>query len=360
MNKILFTGGGSAGHVSVNVALIPEFKKNGYQISYIGSKKGIEKEMIEKISGVKYHEISSGKLRRYFSWENFIDPFKVLKGIIDSIFILKKEKPEFVFSKGGFVSVPVCLAARILKIPVVLHESDLTPGLANKINIKFSNHIFTTFEDTLKYLPKGKASLIGAIVRDDIYNGDKEAGYKFCNFNSEKPVILVMGGSLGSKILNDYIWNNIEELTKKYQIIHLVGKNLLNKDIKAEGYCQYEFLSKELFDVFQIVDFTISRAGANALYEYLALEKPAILVPLGTNQSRGDQIENARFFEKNSFAKVVSEEEFASLKVSEIDDFYKNLAQYKDAMKRYKEEKKVINSVDDFYKKILKIVGGKM
>ena len=153
MNKILFTGGGSAGHVSVNVALIPEFKKNGYQISYIGSKKGIEKEMIEKISGVEYHEISSGKLRRYFSWENFIDPFKVLKGIIDSIFILKKEKPEFVFSKGGFVSVPVCLAARILKIPVVLHESDLTPGLANKINIRFSNHIFTTFEDTLKYVP---------------------------------------------------------------------------------------------------------------------------------------------------------------------------------------------------------------
>ena len=169
-----------------------------------------------------------------------------------------------------------------------------------------------------------------------------------------------MEDSLGSKILNDYIWNNIEKLTKKYQIIHLVGKNLLNKDIKAEGYCQYEFLSKELFDVFQIVDFTISRAGANALYEYLALEKPAILVPLGTNQSRGDQIENARFFEKNSFAKVVSEEEFASLKVSEIDDFYNNLAQYKDAMKRYKEEKKVINSVDDFYKKILKIVGGKM
>ena len=360
MNKILFTGGGSAGHVSVNVALIPEFKKNGYQISYIGSKKGIEKEMIGKISGVEYYEISSGKLRRYFSWENFIDPFKVLKGIIDSIFILKKEKPEFVFSKGGFVSVPVCLAARILKIPVVLHESDLTPGLANKINIKFSNHIFTTFEDTLKYLPKGKASLIGAIVRDDIYTGDKEEGYKFCEFNREKPVILVMGGSLGSKILNDYIWNNIEELTKKYQIVHLVGKNLLNKDIKAEGYCQYEFLAQELFDVFQIVDFTISRAGANALYEYLALEKPAILVPLGTNQSRGDQIENARFFEKNSFAKVVSEEEFASLKVSEIDDFYNDLAQYKDAMKRYKEEKKVINSVDDFYKKILKIVGGKM
>lgn len=358
MKKILFTGGGSAGHVSVNVALIPEFKKHGYQISYIGSKKGIEKEMIEKIPEVKYHKISSGKLRRYFSWENFIDPFKVLKGIVDSIFVLKKENPNFVFSKGGFVSVPVCVAARFLKIPVVLHESDLTPGLANKINIKFSNHIFTTFEDTLNYLPKGKASLIGAIVRDDIYTGNKERAYEFCGFNEEKPVILVMGGSLGSKILNEYVWKNVDELTKKYQIIHLVGKDLLNKNIKAEGYKQYEFLSKELFDIFQITDFTISRAGANALYEFLALEKPAILVPLGTNQSRGDQIENALFFEKNNFSKVISEENFEKLNLSEIDEFFNNLSKYKEAMKIYKDEKKVINSVEDFYEKILEKVGG--
>lgn len=356
--KILFTGGGSAGHVSVNVALIPEFKKHGYNISYIGSKKGIEKEMIGKISDVRYHEISSGKLRRYFSWENFIDPFKVLKGIVDSLIILKKEKPDFVFSKGGFVSVPVCVAARILKIPVVLHESDLTPGLANKINIKFSNHIFTTFEDTLKYLPNGKASLIGAIVRDDIYNGNKELGYKFTGFNDEKPVVLVMGGSLGSRVLNDYIWNNIEKLTEKYQIIHLVGKDLKNDEIKIDGYCQYEFLSNELFDVFQIVDFTISRAGANAIYEFLALDIPAILVPLGTNQSRGDQIENARFFEKNNFAKVFSEEQFSVLDLSKIDEFYDNLSKYKDSMISYKNEKNVINNVENFYNKILNKVGG--
>jgi len=238
------------------------------------------------------------KPRRYFSWENFIDPFKVLKGIVDSLLILKKEKPNFVFSKGGFVSVPVCVAAKLLRIPVVLHESDLTPGLANKINIKFCNHIFTTFEDTQKFLPKGKASLIGAIVRDDIYTGDSQKAYELTGFNEDRPVLLVMGGSLGSKILNDYIWDNIEELTKKYQIIHLVGKGLLNKDINVEGYNQYEFLSSELFDIFKIVDFTISRAGANALYEFLALNIPAILVPLGTNQSRGDQIENAKFCTK--------------------------------------------------------------
>ena len=261
MKKILFTGGGSAGHVSVNVALIPEFKKNGYEISYIGSKTGIENEMIGKISEVKYYKISSGKLRRYFSWENFIDPFKVMKGIVDSLLILKKEKPNFVFSKGGFVSVPVCVAAKLLRIPVVLHESDLTPGLANKINIKFCNHIFTTFEDTQRFLPKNKASLIGAIVRDDIYTGDRQKAYELTGFNENKPVLLVMGGSLGSKILNDYIWDNINQLTEKYQIVHLVGKGLLNNNIDKEGYKQFEFLSKELFDVLKITDFVISRAG---------------------------------------------------------------------------------------------------
>ena len=358
MKKILFTGGGSAGHVSVNVALIPEFKKNGYEISYIGSKTGIENEMIGKIPEVKYYKISSGKLRRYFSWENFIDPFKVLKGIVDSLLVLRKEKPNFVFSKGGFVSVPVCIAARLLKIPVVLHESDLTPGLANKINIKFCNHIFTTFEDTQKFLPKGKASLIGAIVRDDIYTGDANLAYELTGFTSEKSVMLVMGGSLGSKILNDYIWNNIDELTKKYQIVHLVGKGLLNDSVEKEGYKQYEFLAKELFDVLKITDFAVSRAGANALYEFLALDLPPILVPLGTNQSRGDQIENAKFFEKNGFAKVVVEEDFTDLPVDQIFDFYDKLDDYKNSMKEYKKEKRVINDVSEFYNKIIEKIGG--
>ena len=358
MTKVLFTGGGSAGHVSVNVALIPEFKKHGYDISYIGSKKGIEKEMIEKISDVKYYAISSGKLRRYFSWENFVDPFKVLKGIFDSYRILRKERPDFVFSKGGFVSVPVCIAAKLLKIPTALHESDLTPGLANKINIRFCNHIFTTFEDTLKYLPKEKASLIGAIVRDDIYKGKKEQGYQFLGFDSSKPTILVMGGSLGAKVLNDYIFNNISQLTEKYQVVHLVGKGLVNKELNTPGYRQFEFLSEQLFDIFSITDFTISRAGSNSIYEYLALNIPSILVPLGINQSRGDQIENAKFFEKNNFSKVVAEEELSNFTVSDLDEFYNNLAFYKESMTNYKKEKAVINSVETFYEKILNVLGG--
>lgn len=354
MKKVLFTGGGTAGHVSVNVALIPEFKKAGYEMSYIGSKNGIEKEMIEKISDINYHAISSGKLRRYFSWENFIDPFKVMKGIVDSIFIIKKEKPNFVFSKGGFVSVPVCIAAKIMRVPTILHESDLTPGLANKINIKFCNHIFTTFEETLKYLPSQKSSLIGAIVRDEIYTGNASNGYELCGFNNEKPVILVIGGSLGSKILNDFIWNNIDELTKKYQIVHIVGKNSFNSSMEGiTGYKQFEFINKELFDIFQIVNFAISRAGANSIYEFLALDIPSILVPLGLNQSRGDQIENAKFFEKNGFSKVVTEDILPSFTVEQLEEFEKKISAIKSNMTKYKKEKNIINSVEEFQRRII-------
>lgn len=356
MNKVLFTGGGTVGHVSVNVALIPEFEKNGYKISYIGSKDGIEKTMIEKFSNVNYYEISSGKLRRYFDWKNFTDPFKVIKGIYQSIKIIKKENPNFIFSKGGFVSVPVCIASKILNIPIILHESDLTPGLANKINIKFSNHIFTTFEKTLNYLPKYKSSFGGAIVRDDIYNGDKEKGYKLCGFPDEKPIILIMGGSLGSKIINEFIWKNLDELLKTYHIIHLVGKNSYNANINKKGYVQFEFLKSELFDIFKIVDFTISRAGANSIYEFLALNLPSILIPLGKNQSRGDQVDNSKFFEENGFSKVIFEEDLSTNSVKEIIDFFDESKYIKKNIIEYKNKKKLINSVQDFYKKIIDVL----
>ncbi len=359
MSKILFTGGGTAGHVSVNVALIPEFKKEGYKISYIGSKNGIEKDIVNNIDFVKYYGISSGKIRRYFSLKNFTDPFRVFLGIIESYFILKKEKPDFVFSKGGFVSVPVCIASKMLNIPIILHESDLSPGLANKVNIKFSNHIFTTFEETLNFLPKNKASLIGAIVRKEIYSGNEENGYSICNFTKEKPIILVMGGSLGSKIINDFIFENIKDITKKFQVVHLVGKGCYNNEIKINGYKQFEFLDAQLFDIFKIVDFTISRSGANSIYEFLALNIPSILIPLGTNQSRGDQLENARFFEKQGFSKVVLEEQLENFELSSLDKFYSELEKYKKNMIEYKNSKNVINNVENFYDKIIKKVGEK-
>lgn len=359
MSKILFTGGGTAGHVSVNVALIPEFKKEGYKISYIGSKNGIEKDIVNNIDFVKYYGISSGKIRRYFSLKNFTDPFRVFLGIIESYFILKKEKPDFIFSKGGFVSVPVCIASKLLNIPTILHESDLSPGLANKVNIKFSNHIFTTFEETLNFLPKNKASLIGAIVRKEIYSGNEESGYSICNFTKEKPIILVMGGSLGSKIINDFIFENIQDITEKFQVVHLVGKGCYNNDLKIQGYKQFEFLDKQLFDIFKIVDFTISRSGSNSIYEFLALNIPSILIPLGTNQSRGDQLENARFFEKQGFSKVVLEEQLENFELSSLDKFYSELEKYKKNMIEYKNSKNVINNVENFYDKIIKKVGEK-
>lgn len=356
MSKILFTGGGTVGHVSVNVALIPEFQKLGYASVYIGSKNGIEKEIISNVKDVKYYEISSGKLRRYFSAKNFTDPFRVLKGIFESLEIIRKEKPDFVFSKGGFVSVPVCIAAKILRIPTVLHESDLTPGLANKINIKFADHIFTTFEETLNYLPKSKSSLAGAIVRDNIYDGDAEQGYKFLGFSSDKPIILIMGGSLGSNIINNFIWDNIDTLIKKYQLVHLVGKGCINDDIKIDGYRQFEFLDKELFDVFKITNFTISRAGSNSIYEFLALKTPSILIPLGTNQSRGDQIENARYFKDNGFSKVIYEEDLSSDSLADIDEFYNNIDFYIDKINKQIAEKNIIGSAEKFSRQILEVL----
>lgn len=359
MKKVVFTGGGTVGHVAVNVALVPEFRKKQYEISYIGSKDGIERDMIEKISNIDYYSISSGKLRRYFSLENFIDPFKVLKGIIDSIIILRKIKPEFVFSKGGFVSVPVSVAARLLKIPVFLHESDLTIGLANKIGIKFSNHIFTTFESTADNFPSGKASFVGAVVREDIYKGDKNRAYEFTNFNTDKPIVLIMGGSLGSKILNEYIWNNIDSLVEKFQIIHLVGKNNLDNSIEKKGYLQFEFLNKELFDILQITDIAISRAGANTIFELLALNIPSILVPLGINQSRGDQIENANYFEKNGFSLTVSEEKMENFSLTDIETFYNNKDKYVNNMIQAKEHKHIVSTVEEFYDIIEKKIGDK-
>lgn len=356
MKKVLFTGGGSVGHVSVNIALIPVFKKNNYKISYIGSKKGIEKEMIRTIDGVDYFEISTGKLRRYFSLENFIDIFKVIKGIVDSLFILKKIKPDFIFSKGGFVSVPVCIAAKILKIPTILHESDLTPGLANKINIKFSKFIFTTFKETLKFLPPNKSKQIGVIVREKIYSGNKEKAYSLLKSKSNKPTILVIGGSLGSKVINEYIWNNVKKFTEYFQIIHVVGKNFYNYSIEEKGYHQFEFLKEDLFDIFKITDFAITRAGANSIYEFLALDIPTILIPLGTNQSRGDQIQNANYFKNNNFSKVINEEKIQELTLPYLQKFYENIDNIKNSIKIYKENNNIINNPENFYNIIISIL----
>lgn len=339
MKKIAFTGGGTIGHVAVNLALIPEAQKRDIETIYIGSKNGIEKEMItDSAKDTKYIPISSGKLRRYLSFENLKDVFKVLKGVLDARKVLKKEKPDLVFSKGGFVSVPVIIAAKSLKIPSIVHESDVTPGLANKISMKFANKMYTTFEETLKYVPKEKSDYIGAIIREDLRDGSKEEGYQLTGFNDQLPVLLIMGGSLGSKALNKAIRDNLDYLTKKYQIIHLTGKGHVDQNIKNANYVQYEFVSNELMHFYAITDTVISRAGANAIYEFATLKLPMLLIPLGLDQSRGDQIDNAKIFEKNGYAKVIQEKDVnQSNLISQLDKLENEREDIIDKMSHFKE-----------------------
>jgi len=309
--SIILTGGGTAGHVSLNQAIIPSLLKEGYDVHYIGSHDGIEKELITgSFPNIPFHGISSGKLRRYFSMKNFTDPFKVMAGVIQALSIIRKIKPSIIFSKGGFVSVPVVMAAKMAKIPVVIHESDVTPGLANKIALPFSSHIFTIFEDTLKYLPSEKATCTGSIVRQELFEGKKSVGLKKCGFEDQKQVLLVMGGSLGSVVLNDALRSNLPELLAKYNIIHLCGKGNVDHTLSSlKGYKQFDYVTNELPDLLHASDFIVSRAGSNSIYEFLALKKPMLLIPLSATKSRGDQILNAKIFEKQGFSVVLEEEE---------------------------------------------------
>lgn len=339
MTKIAFTGGGTVGHVSVNLSLIPTALSQGYEALYIGSKNGIEREMIEsQLPEIKYYPISSGKLRRYISLENAKDVFKVLKGILDARKVLKKEKPDLLFSKGGFVSVPVVIAAKSLNIPTIIHESDLTPGLANKIALKLAKKIYTTFEETLNYLPKEKADFIGATIREDLKNGNAHNGYQLTGFNENKKVLLVMGGSLGSKKLNSIIRENLDALLQQYQVIHLTGKGLKDAQVKKSGYIQYEFVKEDLTDLLAITDTVISRAGSNAIYEFLTLRIPMLLVPLGLDQSRGDQIDNANHFADKGYAKAIDEEQLtAQILLQELNKMEQERTRIINNMKSYEQ-----------------------
>lgn len=317
MKKIVLTGGGTAGHVTPNIALIPELKRAGYEVHYIGSYEGIEKKLIEKL-GIPYYGISSGKLRRYIDLKNLSDPFKVLKGLAQARHLLGKIKPDVVFSKGGFVSVPVVLAAKSRKIPCIIHESDMTPGLANKICIPCATRVCTNFPETLKHLPPEKAVLTGSPIRAELFHGDKAKGLNFCGFDDSKPVILIVGGSLGAVAVNNAVRSILPTLLEKYQIIHLCGKGKLEKKlVGTKGYVQYEYIQEELPDLMAAADLIISRAGANAICEILALRKPNILIPLSAQASRGDQILNAASFEKLGYSIVIQEEDVTDEKLLE-------------------------------------------
>lgn len=335
MKRIVLTGGGTAGHVTPNLALLPKLKEAGYEISYIGSYNGIEKGLIEG-AGIPYYGISSGKLRRYFDVKNFSDPFKVGKGYIEAINLLRKLKPDVVFSKGGFVSVPVVLAAKHRHVPCVLHESDITPGLANKLSIPSAYKICANFPETMKYLPEGKAVVTGTPIRDELFTGSKLAGLKFCNFTANKPVIMIVGGSTGAAAVNEAVRNLLPTLLKSYQIVHLCGKGKTAENLKdLEGYCQFEYVNKEMKDLFAMADLVISRAGANSICELLALRKPHILIPLSAAASRGDQILNAESFEHQGYSYVLQEEDVTNeTLLSAITEVMENRGKYMTAMEQ--------------------------
>lgn len=347
MKRIILTGGGTAGHVTPNIALLPRLKELHYDIHYIGSYNGIEKELIEQFA-IPYHGISTGKLRRYFSVQNFTDPFRVVKGMNEAKKLVKILKPDVIFSKGGFVSVPVVLAAKRRHVPTIIHESDMTPGLANKLSLPSATKVCCNFPETLSHLPEGKAVLTGSPIRQELLSGDKYQAMEFLHFTSDKPVIMVVGGSLGAVAVNEAVRGILPELLKSYQVIHLCGKGKLDESLNhLDGYAQFEYIKEELRHLFALTDIVISRAGANAICELLALHKPNLLIPLSANASRGDQILNARSFERQGFSVVLEEEELnKDLLLQTINDLYKNRNSYIDVMKNSSQQNSIDTIID--------------
>lgn len=333
MKRIVFTGGGTAGHVTPNIALFPKLKEMGYDIHYIGSYDGIERKLIEDFR-IPYYGISTGKLRRYFDVKNFSDPFRVIKGFVEAKRILKTLKPDVVFSKGGFVSVPVVRAAAMLKIPCIIHESDMTPGLANKLCIPVASKICCNFPETLQDLPADKAVLTGSPIREELTKGDKNKGLKMCDFTSSKPVIMVIGGSLGAAGVNTLVREALPKLLLDFQVVHICGKEKIdNLLLNKQGYKQFEYVKEDLKDLFAMADIVISRAGANAICELLALRKPSLLIPLPARASRGDQILNAKSFESQGFSMVADEDYLTGVTlVEKVHELYFTRQSYIDAM----------------------------
>ncbi len=341
--KIILTGGGTAGHVTPNIALIPTLKTMGYDIRYIGSYDGIEKSLMEDI-GIPYHGIASGKLRRYFSLKNFSDPFRVLKGFFEANRLIRDIKPDIIFSKGGFVAVPVVIAAGRNHVPAIIHESDMTPGLANKLCFKSAAKICCNFPETMELLPKDKAVLSGSPIREELLTGDADAAREFTGFKDDKPVIMVIGGSLGAANVNKAVRSILPQLLNRYNVIHLTGKGKGDDSLNdTQGYRQYEYIKDELKDLFALADIVISRAGANAICELLALKKPNLLIPLPSASSRGDQLLNAQSFRKQGYSMVLTEDELTDdilLKI--IDELYENRNRYIKSM----EESRQNNAIE--------------
>ena len=349
MKKIVLTGGGTAGHVTPNIALIPTLQEAGYEVHYIGSYEGIEKTLISEM-GIPYYGISSGKLRRYLSAKNFTDPFRVIKGFSQAKQLMKEIQPDIVFSKGGFVTVPVVKAAASRNIPVIIHESDMTPGLANKLCNKHAMKVCCNFPETVELFPKGKAMLTGSPIRKELTTGDRASGLNLCNFTTDKPVIMIIGGSLGAQKINESVRSILPRLLEHYQIIHVCGKGKMDESlIGTKGYSQFEYVKEDLKNLFAAADIVISRAGANVICELLALRKPALLIPLSAKASRGDQILNAESFKKQGYCDVMEEEDITD------DDLFEKINALYDNREKYIENMNS-STLNDAIKTIVKLI----
>ena len=333
MKKIVLSGGGSAGHVTPNIALLPSLKDAGYEITYMGSYDGMEKRLISDFD-LPYVGISTGKFRRYLDLKNFTDPFRVIKGFSEARKFLKSYRPNVVFSKGGFVSVPVVRAAASLDIPCIIHESDMTPGLANRMCISAARKVCCNFPETIQNLPGEKAVLTGSPIRAELAQGNKLAGLDMCGFSANKPVIMVIGGSLGAANVNKAIRSALPRLLTDFQVVHICGKDKIdNLLLNTAGYKQFEYVKAELKDLFAMADLVISRAGANAICELLALKKPNILIPLPASSSRGDQLLNAKSFEAQGFSIVINEDDLTTdLLLDKVHELYFSRQTFRNAM----------------------------
>ncbi len=312
--SIVFTGGGTGGHIFPALAVLEELSKNWHgRIVWIGSFSGMEKSILKKRK-IPYYGIPTGKLRRYLSFQNISDIFRIFGGIMVSFFIFFKEKPSLIFSKGGYVTVPPVFAASVLGIPVFTHESDLDPGLATRINARFAEKILISFNETVSFFKKNihhKIIHTGNPIRTGLLKGDPDLGRKIVGCPEDLPMLLVLGGSQGSVFINSLIIQALGELTKTCFVVHQMGP-INYKDNRHAKYFAAPFFTEELPHLMAAADLVVCRSGANTLWELAALGKPSILIPLSQAASRGDQIKNAEFFAQNKAAILIYEQDVTS------------------------------------------------
>jgi len=307
---IVFTGGGTLGHVMPNLPLIEHYQQEGWDVSYIGSKKGEEREKIEAL-GIRYYAIRTGKLRRYFDWQNFLDIFNVVMAIVQSFFILLKIRPNVVFSKGGYVALPPVVGAWLMRVPIVIHESDMTPGLTTKLSKRFAKKVCVSFQNAAKYFEKSKVTWTGLPVRNLVFEANRARGLEVSGFDGTRPILLTFGGSLGAEFLNTMVREQVKNgKLSAYDVINICGREKLDQSMKFDNYVQFESLADDFLHIMQAADLVITRGGATSLFELLAMQKIHVIVPLSKRASRGDQIHNARYFSELGVSSFIEEEEY--------------------------------------------------